>query len=279
METKQYPDGWHPGSVTETGALALLMMRTQLVYRSPACSSCSNWLSSGMKRLCWINGQLQAAVVVSDTVPVADLLFVCSMPDVNFAVALQELEVELVHRGARWLRIFDSSKWLLRPLLDTYSYVDTIVCYERGGKPLDGFAIPERITHHPIEAGDIDALLDLDARCFIPFWQASQAELTKWLNNAQYSFLLCSVGEVIAYIIAGYRERVGYIHRLAVSPDRQGQGLGRWLMTFTIQQMLAAHVRSIKLNTQASNQRSRRLYESLGFYLIDKSISVYAKEL
>ncbi|MCE5259706.1 MAG: GNAT family N-acetyltransferase [Chloroflexi bacterium] len=274
-------DAWSPGSAADADALALLLMQTQFVYRSPASPEAAALLSLGSSRLRWGNGKLLCALAVDGIhIPVTDLcLCACANPGCIFTDGLTELERQASECGVRWLRILDAPGWLMRTLVNTYQYIDTIVFYERDNQPPDSLPALAGVTLHGIQMDDLDAILTVDAQCFAPIWQASRAEIESWLAKAQYAFTLQADGQVFAYILAAHRKDNGHIFRLAVKPQWQGQAWGRWLMTCVIQQMLAVHVRSFTLNTQASNQRSKKLYERLGFKLTAKSASVYAKEL
>jgi len=55
------------------------------------------------------------------------------------------------------------------------------------------------------------------------------------------------------------------VEKVAVSPARQGHGLGRRLMATLIGAARAARVEVLTLDLRADNERAAALYESLGF--------------
>ena len=56
-----------------------------------------------------------------------------------------------------------------------------------------------------------------------------------------------------------------YIHRLAVHPDFQGQGLGQALMGYAEAFAKAKKATSIRLDTFSQNARNNRFYEARGY--------------
>lgn len=56
-----------------------------------------------------------------------------------------------------------------------------------------------------------------------------------------------------------------YIHRLAVHPDFQHQGLARKLMDFAEQQVKSNEGVSVRLDTFSQNTRNQRFYEARGY--------------
>ena len=60
-------------------------------------------------------------------------------------------------------------------------------------------------------------------------------------------------------------EKVAVIHLLAVSPDRQGKGIGSEMIRETIRIALSKGMQAIRLDALASNTPAHKLYERLGF--------------
>ena len=80
-------------------------------------------------------------------------------------------------------------------------------------------------------------------------------------------------------------QKVLVIHRLAVHPKNQGQGLAKQLVSFSIDHANTNGMRSIRLDAYAGNRRSNGLYEKLGFqkangycYFRQKPIPFYCWE-
>ena len=56
-----------------------------------------------------------------------------------------------------------------------------------------------------------------------------------------------------------------HLDRIAVRPDLQGSGYGAATLAFTVETLFHRGSRRVGLSTQATNHRSRRLYERFGF--------------
>ena len=60
-------------------------------------------------------------------------------------------------------------------------------------------------------------------------------------------------------------DQVAVIHLVAVSPDKQGAGLGAEMVRSAIELARADGMKAIRLETTASNTPAHRFYERLGF--------------
>ena len=69
--------------------------------------------------------------------------------------------------------------------------------------------------------------------------------------------------------------RASYVHRLAVSPDRRGTGLGGWLLTWAGEAGRRRDRSLLRLDTLHENARLRAWYEASGFtHVRDRDIDV-----
>lgn len=276
---------WFPGSANDTLALARLLLGTNYIYRSPGNRDTASLLLEGESLLGWQGALVTSALVAGgEDWPVVDLQL-CAAADTAVLgdlahQALPLLEARVQARGGRWLRVLNGSAWLVRQLIPRYDQVDTIVFYQRSCSP---------DIHQPELLGGLRArcalnadllqIKQVDEASFTPFWQASASGLGRWLQNAHYALTLSTENQIVAFILARLQGDSGNIWRLAVLPEWQGRGLGTWLMSRIITDMLADGAETITLNTQASNQRARSLYERLGFTLTGQEVSVWAKDL
>ena len=60
-------------------------------------------------------------------------------------------------------------------------------------------------------------------------------------------------------------DQVASIHLLGVRPDRQGRGIGATMVREAVALARAQGMKSLRLDTLASNTPAQRLYQSLGF--------------
>ena len=72
-------------------------------------------------------------------------------------------------------------------------------------------------------------------------------------------------GALGGFAITGAAAGHGYLQRLAVAPDHQGQGHGRALVLDSLRWMRARRLGHGLVNTAVDNERALGLYESVGF--------------
>ena len=81
-----------------------------------------------------------------------------------------------------------------------------------------------------------------------------------------------SGGRVVGFVMSGSTDddaldsaRIGEVHGLYVSPDRQGRGIGRALMAQAVAALRASRFEAAVLWTLRDHARSRRFYERNGW--------------
>jgi ribosomal protein S18 acetylase RimI-like enzyme len=114
---------------------------------------------------------------------------------------------------------------------------------------------------------DRATVLEVDGVAFDPFWRFDAAGLDDAraaTPNSRFR-VADSHGEVVGYAITGRAGLLGYLQRLAVRPDRQGEGLGRALVVDALRWARRHGASSMLVNTQETNARALALYRKLGF--------------
>jgi ribosomal protein S18 acetylase RimI-like enzyme len=168
---------------------------------------------------------------------------------------------------------------------------------ESNGFLAAGFEISERLhllahdlSHLPNSAAaaplrratsrDRDAVLRVDHRAFPPFWRFDEGGLVDALRaTPQTRHRVADDGEVIGYAITGRAGRRGYLQRLAVDPDRRGQGLGSALVVDGLRWLHRWRCDQAVVNTQLDNGDALALYERLGFRRQPLGLSVLSAGL
>lgn len=116
-----------------------------------------------------------------------------------------------------------------------------------------------------MQKDDLADVVAIDHAAFDPVWSLSLRSLTAAFSLASLATVLEADGQIVAYQISTASALGAHLARLAVLPDKQGQGFGRAL----VQHVLRVHSRRglgrVSVNTQADNLSSQRLYHSLGF--------------
>jgi ribosomal protein S18 acetylase RimI-like enzyme len=109
-------------------------------------------------------------------------------------------------------------------------------------------------------------LLALDNAAFPWLWRNSLEEFWEYLDSPGVRVLAISDrAQIVAYIGVTEFEGWGHIDRVAVQPERQGEGFGQAAVTLGLDALRRGGARRVGLSTQRSNVRSQRLYERLGF--------------
>ncbi len=112
-----------------------------------------------------------------------------------------------------------------------------------------------------------DDLVALDHAAFPWLWWNSRAEFLDYVASpgVEVQVAYDESGQMLAYIGTTRFRTWGHLDRIAVASDLQGRGIGRIALDHAVTSLANGGARQIALSTQASNLRSRRLYEAYGF--------------
>ncbi len=110
-------------------------------------------------------------------------------------------------------------------------------------------------------------VIEVDRAAFEPFWQFDVAALreSRRATPRHRHRVIVATGAVQGYAVTGLAGQRGYLQRLAVRPDAEGQGLGRALIHDALRWLRRRHASRIMVNTQERNQRALSLYRAIGF--------------
>ena len=115
------------------------------------------------------------------------------------------------------------------------------------------------------------AVLAVDRAAFPPFWQFDGAGLADSLRATPAVRFRTAVRrsahdvEVRGYAICGRSGSRGFVQRLAVHPDAQGEGTGRRLLLDGLHWLRSRGATTAVVNTQEGNDAALSLYLSTGF--------------
>jgi ribosomal-protein-alanine N-acetyltransferase len=124
-------------------------------------------------------------------------------------------------------------------------------------------------------------VLEVDRLAFDQFWRLDEAGLDEAVGATPHTrFRVATPADVVVgYAITGRSGRRGYLQRLAVHPDAQGQGLGLLLVGDALRWLRRWRAERAMVNTQLANDRALALYERVGFRRESSGLSVLALEL
>jgi ribosomal protein S18 acetylase RimI-like enzyme len=129
-------------------------------------------------------------------------------------------------------------------------------------------------------AADLAEVLEVDHRCFEPFWVMNEAAFREAMQatpRTRYRVLASGDDDrVVGYAIFGLGAGEGYLQRIAVDPRFQGRGLATRLIVDGLRWTKRWRARRVGVNTQRTNQTALRLYQHLGFVVESEGIAIYA---
>lgn len=123
---------------------------------------------------------------------------------------------------------------------------------------------------------DTRSIAAIDAASFTPEWRYTDALIAAMLGQAAHATIAEADGTPIGYAMATSHGTGNWQHlvRIAVLPAWQGHGIGTGLFGHWIRRAHADGATLLSLNTQADNQRARRIYERCGFALTGERVVI-----
>ncbi|MFX1598853.1 MAG: GNAT family N-acetyltransferase [Promethearchaeota archaeon] len=174
-------------------------------------------------------------------------------------------------RGCREIRTsFIAEESLGFFLKHGFKIRETVFSYEK-----TDFATPvkgnQSLVIRPFRPDDVEVLLELEHKCFEPFWHTSREEFISWTRIPEASFFVGIMNDaIVAYNFNVIVSETGHYGRIAVHPDYRRQGVGTRMTVNAIEWFEKKGAKKILLNTQVSNIEARRMYEKLGFRILKK---------
>jgi len=116
---------------------------------------------------------------------------------------------------------------------------------------------------------DRPAVIELDNLAFSEFWRLDSQGLTDAIQatpRARFRVAVPTAAtQPCGYAVCGVAGRRGYVQRLAVHPEFQGQGWGRALLLEGLHWLRDRSAFTAVVNTQHGNERALHLYLAMGF--------------
>jgi len=140
---------------------------------------------------------------------------------------------------------------------------------ETPGKMLEKLEISkmDEVLIRIYDPADQEAVLRLWKRCglVIPANDPVQDIARKFRFQKELFLVAVLRRKIVGTVMAGYEGRRGWINYLAVSPARQGKGIGRRLMQEAEKRLLALGCPKVNLLVRTSNSQMIEFYRNLGF--------------
>ncbi len=235
-------------------------------------------------RLAWQGDRLAGVMAASQPLNGAVWLRVVAVHDLAPAHAVMaavwgDLLPEIHTLPATNISVLISRNWIKNHLRQLgFHFDEDVVTMERNGTLLPQLAsnaVHIRIT----QPGDLQPISALDQAAFEPPWQMTETEIRAALRMSTQATTAELLGKVVGYQISTIYDDGAHLARLAVDPGVQGQGIGSALLRDVLERFLKRRIRSMTVNTQASNIRSQQLYRRFGFRRNGYDLPVWTLDL
>ncbi|MBI4211039.1 MAG: ribosomal protein S18-alanine N-acetyltransferase [Deltaproteobacteria bacterium] len=119
----------------------------------------------------------------------------------------------------------------------------------------------------PFQSSDLEAVLDIEHQVYaLPWSRASYEDLL--VQDSIQMWAAKKNGRLVGYMLSQLGGDDAELHTIAVSPDMQGQGIGRMLMQHFFADAMKRRLNSLFLQVRLSNERALALYRSFGFEVV-----------
>jgi ribosomal-protein-alanine N-acetyltransferase len=125
-----------------------------------------------------------------------------------------------------------------------------------------------------MQIADVDAVWELEKTVFPHPW--SRANFVDSLANGYDAWLLRDAQDLlVGYFLVMYAVDEAHLLDVAVARQRQGMGLGRYLLDRIVERARARGMESILLEVRPSNERALQVYQHYGFTQIGRRKGYY----
>ncbi len=128
----------------------------------------------------------------------------------------------------------------------------------------------------PMGLADIESVYQLESQCHSHPW--SKKLFLSNFGKRYFNHVLLENDQVIGYFVASSVAGEVTLMNIAISPEKQGEGLGRHLLQFLKEFSLSNSEQEIWLEVRASNRAALALYNKLGFVEVDRRRAYYPCE-
>lgn len=181
-------------------------------------------------------------------------------------------------QGIHVIAVLDTEPWLEHILrLAGYRIAENIVHFQRQkNKRVRPLHSTTAYMIRDATPTDFEGILLVDHAAFDMLWQLHDYDLNTLMKNTLSLTVAVDNEQIMGYQLSTSHYQGVHLTRLAVLPSIQRQGIASSLVGQLITRFPN---RTISVNTQQSNQGSRRFYERFGFELVNYRTPVWQKEI
>jgi len=131
-----------------------------------------------------------------------------------------------------------------------------------------------RLNYEPMRQGDLAEVLALEEVVYPHPW--SMGNFADSLSNSYEAWVLRDHnGDLLGYFLLMVIVDEAHLLNVAVSAEKQGQGLGRFLLNQAVACARGLGMESVLLEVRPSNTRALEIYERYGFKHIGRRKGYY----
>ncbi|MBA5605092.1 ribosomal protein S18-alanine N-acetyltransferase [Duganella sp. FT3S] len=131
-----------------------------------------------------------------------------------------------------------------------------------------------RLQYEPMQSSDLDDVVALEQTVYPHPW--SRVNFDDSLASGYQAWVLRdSAGELLGYFLLMAIVDEAHLLNVAVSAERQGQGLGRFLLNQAVACARGLGMESVLLEVRPSNTRALEIYQRYGFQQIGRRKAYY----
>ena len=131
-----------------------------------------------------------------------------------------------------------------------------------------------RLNYEPMQQADLADVLALEESVYPHPW--SMSNFVDSLNSNYEAWVLRDQnGALLGYFLLMAIVDEAHLLNVAVSAERQGQGLGRFLLNQAVACSRGLGMTSVLLEVRPSNERALKIYERYGFKQIGRRKGYY----
>lgn len=260
-----------PATLADEEALAQLLRRAACLYPGSSGLTARALLDHSLLVTAWEGERLRGCLGVSLCHPPMsriEAIAIRCRRDVDRCLRelLPSVEVQLRERGTETLAYIGQAPWLIAALKrQGFQRANSVLLFRKRG-----WEVPHPGNHkvcvRPATPEDIPALVSLDEAAFREaLWRNNADAFQQCLSQMPHFVVVEQKGQVVGYQLSHVQGDEGYVARVVVHPEVQGQRIGARLVAEAIHFFQERGVRNIALNTQRDNYRAQRLYGWFGF--------------
>lgn len=228
------------------------------------------------------DGALNAALAVLQETPrvawVRLFATVAALPPAEAWETLWSAAIApLRERGVRWVAVMPFADWFRRVVQEHgFHWVGDVEVMAWHNSPLPPHTPAKGLRLRAMMPQDLPVVAAIDVAAFGEFWQMSDDAFQTALAHSVWATVVeDETGRILGFQISTPTPLGGHLARLAVHPEAQRRGIGRWLVHDTLSFFKSNKAEQVTLNTQGQNAKALILYRRMGFRSTEEVYPVY----